>query len=76
MAAGQQLLDGRLIAVQPLRLIVRRVRPADLGPFVPVDAQPAQAVEDRRSASSTFRCWSVSSIRRMNCPGFAGRRAS
>ena len=69
MAAGQQLLDRRLVAVQPLRLVVRRVRPADLGPFVPVDAQPAEAVRgSAASASSTFRCWSVSSIRRMNCP--------
>ena len=47
MAAGQQFLDGRLIAVQPLRLIVRGERPADSRPFVPVDAQPLQPVEDR-----------------------------
>ena len=47
MAAGQQFLHGRLIAVQPLRLIIRSERPADSRAFVPVDPQPVQAVEDR-----------------------------
>ena len=48
VAAGEQLVDGRLVARAALRLEVGRVRAADLGPFVPVDAQPAEAVEDRR----------------------------
>ena len=47
MTAGQQLLHGRPIAIQPLRLIIRRQRSADLGAFVPVDPQPVEAVEDR-----------------------------
>ena len=47
MAAGQQLFDGLLIAIQPLRLVVGGERTAHLGPFVPIDAQPMQAVEDR-----------------------------
>ena len=47
MAAGQQLLDGRPIAIQPLRLVIRSERPAHFRPLVPVDAQPAEAVEDR-----------------------------
>ena len=46
-AARQQLLDGRLIFVQPLRLIVRPIRPADFRAFVPIEAQPLQAVQDR-----------------------------
>ena len=41
-----QPVDRRAVAVEALRLEVRRVRPADVGPFVPVEAQPAQAVDD------------------------------
>ena len=48
MAGGQQFIDGGLITIGPLRLIIRRVRPADLRAFVPIDAQPAQPVQDRR----------------------------
>ena len=33
---------------QPLRLIVGGVGPADFGAFIPIDAQPAKAVQDRR----------------------------
>ena len=47
MAAGQQFLDRGLVAVQPLRLVIGGERPAHFRPLVPVDAQPAQAVEDR-----------------------------
>ena len=46
--AIQKLLDRRLVARQPLRLVVGLVRPADLRPLVPIDPQPFQAVEDRR----------------------------
>src|SRR3982750_4494240 len=35
-----------LVAPQLLRLVVRPVRAADLGPLVPVEAEPAEAVED------------------------------
>ena len=31
------------------------MRPADFGPFVPIDAQPAKAVQNRRQRRSTFR---------------------
>ena len=48
VAAAQQLVDGGLVARAALRLEVRRERAADLGPFVPVEAEPAEAVEDRR----------------------------
>ena len=47
-AGGEQLLDGRLIFLQPLRLIVRPIRPADFGAFVPIEPDPVQAVQDRR----------------------------
>jgi hypothetical protein len=44
---SEELLDRRLIERQALGLVVGRVRPADLGPFVPVDPQPTETVEDR-----------------------------
>ena len=44
---GDKLVDNRLILVVSLRLIVRRVRTADAGTFVPVDSQPFQAVKNR-----------------------------
>ena len=34
--------------MQPLGLAIRPVRPADVGPFVPVEAEPAQILEDAR----------------------------
>ncbi len=46
--AIEELLDRRLVTRKPLRLVVGPVRAADLGPFVPIDPQPLQAVEDRR----------------------------
>ena len=36
----------RAIAIEPLRLEIRRVRAADLRALVPIDPQPAQAIED------------------------------
>jgi hypothetical protein len=35
------------VGLVTLRLEVRRVRPTDLGPLVPIEAQPAEPVEDR-----------------------------
>ena len=46
-AGRQQFRHGRLILRQPLRLIIRRMRAADFGAFVPIDPQPAEAVQDR-----------------------------
>src|SRR5262249_46375682 len=47
---GQALLDPRadsgLVARQFLRLVIRSVRPSDLCAFVPVQAHPAEAVQD------------------------------
>ena len=36
-----------LVRRLPLRLEVRRVRTTDLGPLMPVDPEPAKAVENR-----------------------------
>ena len=63
LALGGRLFGRRVVAVReppveqlghrgpvacgPLRLVVRRVRAAHLGPLVPVDAQPAEAVQNR-----------------------------
>ena len=44
--AGQQLFGRRLVLRQPQRLIVGLVRSADFRSLVPVDAQPAKAVQD------------------------------
>src|SRR5581483_8750702 len=41
-----ELLRERAIAIETLRLKVRRVRPADLRPLVPVEAEPAHAVQN------------------------------
>ena len=46
VAAGQQLVGVGRIEVQPLRLPIRPVRPLDVRPFVPVEPEPAQVVED------------------------------
>ena len=43
---SHQLLRHRTMALEALRLKVRAVRSANLGPFVPVDAEPAETVED------------------------------
>ena len=47
-AAREELLDRGLVERQTLGLVVGGVRTADLGALVPVDPQPAEAVEDRR----------------------------
>jgi hypothetical protein len=43
---GDELFSHRPIAIEARRLKVRAVRAADLRPLVPVEAEPAQAVED------------------------------
>ncbi len=45
---AEQLLRVRLIEMQPLGLPVRAARSADVGPLVPVEAEPPQVAEDRR----------------------------
>ena len=45
-AGFDEAARGLLIEVAPLGLDIRLVRAAHLGAFVPVEAQPAQAVED------------------------------
>ena len=48
-AAGRDKTSGgRAIVVEPASLKVRRVRPADARPLIPIETQPAQAVEDPR----------------------------
>ena len=44
----EQAVGCSAIERQPLRLSIWRVRPADVGPLVPVEAEPAQRVEDLR----------------------------
>jgi hypothetical protein len=45
--SGVEQLPGRgAITIETLRLEIRPMRTADLRAFVPVDPQPAQAVED------------------------------
>ena len=45
-ALRDQRVGHRAMTVDALRLKVRTVRAADLRPFVPVEAEPAQSVED------------------------------
>ena len=45
-ARRDEPLGHRAMPIEALGLKVRRVRSADVGPFVPVEAEPAQAVED------------------------------
>ncbi len=47
---GLQPLDQVEVDVGALRLAVRRVRAADVDALVPVDVQPAQAVEELQEA--------------------------
>ena len=44
---GEQLLNRFLVAFELLRLVVRPVRAANFRAFVPVQAEPAEAVQDR-----------------------------
>src|SRR5439155_1595532 len=44
----QQLFRVRIVEVQPLRLLVRTARTADVRPLVPVETQPAQIAQDCR----------------------------
>ena len=46
MSARDQVGGGGAVALEPLRLEVRAVRAVDLRPLVPVEAEPAQAVEN------------------------------
>ncbi len=46
VAGGDQSLGRPPVVLGSLRLVIGAVRPADLRPFVPVDADPAEAVED------------------------------
>src|SRR5438105_11412242 len=46
--AGDELLGSGEILRLPLRLEVRRMRTGDHRPFVPVQAEPAQTVENAR----------------------------
>ena len=46
VAAVEQPLGRGAVTVEPPGLEVRRVRTADVGPLVPLEPQPAQAVED------------------------------
>ena len=46
VAGGEQLRGGGLVAGQSLGLAVGGVRPADVGAFVPVEAEPAEALHD------------------------------
>ncbi len=68
--SGRFKLSGSFaIQVAALRLIVRSVRPADLRPFIPVESQPAEGLQNgSEAADSWLRAWSVSSIRKMNWP--------
>ena len=44
----EKFFDCCLIFFQPLRLLIWRVRPSDIGAFVPIEAHPPQAVQDGR----------------------------
>ncbi len=46
LALVDELVDVRLVRVEPLTLTVRRVRAADVGALVPVQVEPVQRVED------------------------------
>ena len=47
MAAGKQLFGVLAVDRGSLALAIRPVRAADVGPFVPIEAAPAQRFEDR-----------------------------
>ena len=46
MARCEQTRDGGPVRLVPLRLEVRGMRSAHLGPLVPIDAEPAETIED------------------------------
>ena len=46
VTGGDEAIGHRPIAIDPLRLRVGAVRPADPRPFVPIEAEPSQAVEN------------------------------
>ena len=46
MSIVKQTICGSAVTVEPLRLKVRRMWPADVGPLVPRQAEPSQPVED------------------------------
>ena len=46
VAAGDQLVRVRRVQMEPLRLPIGTVRPADVGALVPVETQPAQILEN------------------------------
>src|SRR5687767_9867819 len=48
LAAIDELFGRGTIAIETLRLKVRRMRPANFRPLVPVDPQPPQAIQDAR----------------------------
>jgi hypothetical protein len=48
VARLEQASHGRAVRGAALRLEVRRVRPADVGAFVPVEPEPPEPVENRR----------------------------
>jgi len=54
MALGDQLLDVLAINRQPLGLLIRSVRTADVGSFVPVQAQETQRFKNQLQAILDF----------------------
>ena len=48
IAARQQLLRVRRVQVQPLGLTIRAASAPDVGPFVPIEAEPSQIADDPR----------------------------
>ena len=43
---GDQALGHRPVTIESLGLEVRRVRPVDFRPLIPIEAEPPQAIED------------------------------
>ena len=69
MAAGQQPLSRRAVALQAFALSVGCAGASLVGPLVPVQPQPAQVGEDRRlECRSSERTASVSSTRSTKLP--------
>jgi hypothetical protein len=68
LAGFAELLDDLAVDLGALRLAVRLVRPTDFGALVPVQAEPAQGVQNRGVALLGSRWASVSSIRNTKVP--------